>query len=142
MQSTIEFNSVISSKYLFILLLFFTQFSIFQNTYSNYSEIIGYVDSIDSPHLVGTKQQYKFYKFYLNNGKRRRIQIVAWNEIEKIGHILSNHIIYIDGAQARRPKNTAFNKRNIHYKLLIRNNTVISKIYEPNTINIRSKEQL
>lgn len=64
------------------------------------SEIIGYVDGIESTRLVGDNQQYKFFKFYLNNNKGRRIQIVAWNDdIKKIeGHVLSNHVnilIYI-----------------------------------------------
>lgn len=45
------------------------------------------------------------------------------------------------GAQARRPKNTQFNKGNVHFELLIRNNTVISNLgrYEPNIINIKPK---
>jgi len=38
------------------------------------------VDGIKSPKLVGGKQQYKFFKFYLNNGIRKRVQVVAWND--------------------------------------------------------------
>jgi len=37
--------------------------------YNCLSEIIGYVDGIESPRYIGTKQQYKFFKFYMNNGK-------------------------------------------------------------------------
>lgn len=59
-----------------------------------YREIIGYVDGIESPRLVGNKQQYKFFKFYLNNGNGRRVQVVAWNDdIDLIEHhILSNYV--------------------------------------------------
>jgi len=45
-----------------------------------YSEVIGYIDGIESPRIVGNKQQYKFFKFYLNNGDGRKIQMVAWND--------------------------------------------------------------
>lgn len=58
------------------------------------SEIIGYVDGIESPRYVGNKQQYKFFKFYMNNGKGKRIQVVAWNDdIDYIQHhIMVNHV--------------------------------------------------
>lgn len=65
---------------------------------SSISEIIGYVDGIESPRLVGDDQQYKFYKFYLNNNKGKRVQVVAWNDdIQNVEHlIMSNHVsIYI-----------------------------------------------
>lgn len=38
-----------------------------------FSEIMGYIDGIDAPRLVGDKQQYKFFKFYVNNGHGRRV---------------------------------------------------------------------
>jgi hypothetical protein len=65
----------------------------------SYSEIIGYVDGIESPRLVGNNQQYKFLKFYLNNNKGRRVQM-AWNDdIKNVEHFIrSNHVnfdIYI-----------------------------------------------
>jgi len=43
---------------------------------------------------VGNKQQYEFFKFYLNNGNRRKIQIVAWNDdIDYIlPLIMPNHV--------------------------------------------------
>jgi hypothetical protein len=37
-------------------------------------------NSIESPKLVGDKQQYKFFKFYINNGMGKRVQVVAWND--------------------------------------------------------------
>lgn len=51
----------------------------------SFSEIIGCIDGIESPRIVGNKQVYKVLKFYLNNGNGRRIQVVAWNDdIENI----------------------------------------------------------
>lgn len=35
---------------------------------------------MESPRIVGNNQQYRFFKFYLNNGKGKRVQVVAWNE--------------------------------------------------------------
>jgi len=60
----------------------------------SYSEVIGYIDGIESPRIVGNKQQYKFFKFYLNNGNGRKIQIVAWNDdIDYIlPLIMPNHV--------------------------------------------------
>ncbi|KAL0128616.1 hypothetical protein PUN28_003770 [Cardiocondyla obscurior] len=43
-------------------------------------EIIGYVDEIESPKIVGNNQQYKIFKFFFNNGKGRKIQVLAWND--------------------------------------------------------------
>ncbi|XP_011706526.1 PREDICTED: uncharacterized protein LOC105461713, partial [Wasmannia auropunctata] len=62
--------------------------------YDSTIEIVGYIDGIDSTRYVGNKLQYKFFKFYLNNGNGRRIQIVAWNDqIERIEHhIMSNYV--------------------------------------------------
>jgi len=59
-----------------------------------YSEIIGYVDAIESPRRLGTKMQYKFFKFYLNNGNGKRVQIVAWNDDVEIiePHIMVNYV--------------------------------------------------
>lgn len=65
--------------------------------YILYREIIGFVDGIEAPRLVGNNNQYKFFKFYLNNGNGKRIQIVAWNEnvdiVEK--YIQSNYVSYL-----------------------------------------------
>ncbi|XP_011858676.1 PREDICTED: uncharacterized protein LOC105556203 isoform X2 [Vollenhovia emeryi] len=93
-------------------------------------EVIGYVDGIESPRIVGTNKQYKFFKFYLNNGNGRKIQVVAWNEVidDIIHHILPNFIIHLDGVQARLPKMTNFNNGNVRFELLIRNNTRISNL--------------
>lgn len=54
------------------------------------------MDGIESPKLVGDKQQYKFFKFYINNGTGRRVQVVAWNEnISKIeNQIMANYVSY------------------------------------------------
>jgi len=63
--------------------------------YYSSSEIVGYVDGIESPRIVGNKQQYKAFKFYLNNGNGKKIQIVAWNnDMDNIiHHIIPNHVI-------------------------------------------------
>lgn len=55
------------------------------------------MDGIEAPRFVGNNQQYKFFKFYLNNGKGKRIQVVAWNEfVKKVDlHIQSNNVSYI-----------------------------------------------
>lgn len=78
---------------LFLLFLFIILLN-FNYIYIPYSEIIGYVDGIESPRLVGNKQQFNFFKFYLNNNKGRKIQVVAWNDdvkrVEDI--ILSSHV--------------------------------------------------
>lgn len=44
------------------------------------SEIIGYIDGIESSQFVGNNNQYKIFKFYINNGNGRRVQIIAWND--------------------------------------------------------------
>jgi len=56
------------------------------------SEIIGYIEGIESTRYIGSKQQYKFFKFLLNNSNGRYVQVVAWNdEIDNVEHhILSN----------------------------------------------------
>lgn len=66
----------------------------FYSSYCSHSEVIGYIDGIESPRIVGNKQQYKFFKFHLNNGNGRKIQIVAWNDdIDQIlPLIMPNHV--------------------------------------------------
>ncbi|XP_070519725.1 uncharacterized protein [Cardiocondyla obscurior] len=100
-------------------------------------EIIGFVDGIDSPKIVGSNQQFKIFKFYISNGMGRRVQVVCWNdEIEKISEkILPNCIIHLDGVQARVPKIAAFNNGNVPFELLIRSNSIITNLgkYEPTT---------
>lgn len=56
--------------------------------------MVGYVDSIESPRIVDNNQQYKFFKFYINNGNGRRVQVVCWNDdIENIiDHIMPNYV--------------------------------------------------
>lgn len=53
-------------------------------TFYIYSEIIGYIDGIEAPRVVRQNQKYNFFKFYLNNGKGKRVQIVAWNDDVKM----------------------------------------------------------
>ncbi|KAL0128623.1 hypothetical protein PUN28_003776 [Cardiocondyla obscurior] len=79
-------------------------------------EIIGFVDGIDSPKIVGSNQQFKIFKFYISNGMGRRI-------------------IHLDGVQARVPKIAAFNNGNVPFELLIRSNSIITNLgkYEPTT---------
>ncbi|XP_039311975.1 uncharacterized protein LOC120359231 [Solenopsis invicta] len=103
-------------------------------------EIVGYVDGIEAPRYVGSNQQYKFFKFYLNNGSGRRVQIVVWNEeINRIEpHIRSNHIIHLDGAQARTPKISHFNNGNVPYELLIQPNTILCTLGKYNISNVTS----
>lgn len=59
-----------------------------------FSEIIGYIDGIESPRIVGDKQQYKVFKFFLNNDNGRRVQILSWNdEIQRIlPYVNPNHV--------------------------------------------------
>ncbi|KAL0098957.1 hypothetical protein PUN28_020900 [Cardiocondyla obscurior] len=82
-------------------------------------EIIGFVDGIDSPKIVGSNQQFKIFKFYISNGMGRRVQV----------------IIHLDGVQARVPKIAAFNNGNVPFELLIRSNSIITNLgkYEPTT---------
>jgi len=55
--------------------------------------VIGFLDEIEGPKIVGKAQHYTLLKFMLNNNSRHRIQIVAWNnEIERIQHHIFNPI--------------------------------------------------
>lgn len=58
----------------------------------HYREIIGFVDEIEGPKLVGKAQCHKLLKFMLNNNSQHRVQVVAWNkEIERIAfHLKPN----------------------------------------------------
>jgi len=42
-------------------------------------EIVGFIDEIEGPMIVGKTRQYRLLKFILNNNSRHRIQVVAWN---------------------------------------------------------------
>ncbi|XP_071641859.1 uncharacterized protein [Temnothorax longispinosus] len=107
--------------------------------YDRTVEIVGYVDGIEAPRKIGDDKQYKFFKFYLNNGKTKRIQVVVWNEIiESVEfHIQPNSIIHLDGALARPPKFAHYNSGNVPYELQICSNTVVSSLgkYEFNTVS-------
>ncbi|XP_071582104.1 uncharacterized protein [Temnothorax nylanderi] len=93
-------------------------------------EIIGFVDEIDGPKIVGKTQHYRLLKFVLNNNSQHRVQIVAWNdEIDRIKNFLQpNRIIHIDGAKAKKPKIPDFNIGTLPYELIIRSNTVINHL--------------
>lgn len=63
----------------------------------SYREIIGYVDGIESPRLVGDNNQYKFFKFYLNNSKGRRVQVVVWNDdIKNVENFIRSNYVSFD----------------------------------------------
>ncbi|XP_071652868.1 uncharacterized protein [Temnothorax longispinosus] len=109
-------------------------------------EIIGYVDGIEASRTVGTNTKYKFFKFYVNNGNGRRIQIVAWNDdIKPIEQLIkTNFVFHLDGLQAREPKMNIYNNGNVRYELLIRKNTVITNLgkYYPKLEQINPKKVL
>ncbi|XP_036144312.1 uncharacterized protein LOC118646119 [Monomorium pharaonis] len=109
--------------------------------YDSTIEVIGYVDGIEAPRYVGNKQQYKVFKFFLNNGNGKRIQVITWNDdIDRVEpHIKSNYIIYLDGVQARPPKAIQFNNGNVPYELQIRSNTIISNLGKYKLINLLNK---
>ncbi|XP_029171953.1 uncharacterized protein LOC114941216 isoform X1 [Nylanderia fulva] len=75
-------------------------------------------------------KQYKVFKFYINNGEGRRVQVVVWNDditpVEP--HVKLNHIIHLDGVQARTPKISRYNNGNVPYELQIQSNTTISNL--------------
>ncbi|XP_024871876.1 uncharacterized protein LOC112454612 [Temnothorax curvispinosus] len=98
--------------------------------YDSTIEIIGFVDGIEAPRYVGDKQQYKIFKFFLNNGNGKRIQIMTWNdEVDKVEpHIKLNYIIHLDGVQARPPKAIQFNNGNVPYELQVRSNTIVKSL--------------
>lgn len=51
--------------------------------------MVGFVDEIEGPKIVGKAQRYTLLKFVLNNNSRHRIQCVTWNEqAERIKHHL------------------------------------------------------
>ncbi|XP_072760985.1 uncharacterized protein [Anoplolepis gracilipes] len=93
-------------------------------------EVIGFIDEIDGPKIVGKAQNYRLLKFILNNNSRHRIQVVVWNtEIERIQfHIKPNRIIHIDRAKAKKTKVPEFNQGTLPYELIIRSNTIISNL--------------
>ncbi|XP_024871168.1 uncharacterized protein LOC112454160 [Temnothorax curvispinosus] len=93
--------------------------------YDSTVEVVGYVDGIDAPRYVGDKSQYKIFKFYLNNGSGKRVQIVqTWNDDVDVveQYIISNQIVHLDGVQARPPKRLNFNNGNVSFELQIRSN--------------------
>lgn len=64
--------------------------------FNDYSEIIGFIDGIEAPRYVGENKQFKFFKFFVNNGCGKRIQIVAWNdEIDRIEHDIKLNFVSI-----------------------------------------------
>ncbi|XP_029154771.1 uncharacterized protein LOC114927886 [Nylanderia fulva] len=91
-------------------------------------EVVGFVDGIEASRYVGDKKQYKVFKFYINNGEGRRVQVVVWNDditpVEP--HVKLNHIIHLDGVQARTP--ISYNNGNVPYELQIQSNTTISNL--------------
>ncbi|XP_071642147.1 uncharacterized protein [Temnothorax longispinosus] len=93
-------------------------------------EIVGFIDEIDGPKLVGKAQNYQLLKFILNNNSCHRIQVVVWNkEIERIKHhIKPNNIVHIDGAKAKKTKVPEFNQGTLPYELIIRSNTIINNL--------------
>ncbi|XP_024877221.1 uncharacterized protein LOC112458045 isoform X2 [Temnothorax curvispinosus] len=93
-------------------------------------EIVSFVDGIEAPRYVGDKQQYKIFKFFLNNGNGKRVQVITWNdEVDKVEpHIKLNYIVHLDGVQARPPKASQFNNGNVPYELQIRSNTIVSNL--------------
>ncbi|XP_071577714.1 uncharacterized protein [Temnothorax nylanderi] len=101
-------------------------------------EVIGYIDSIEAPRSVGDQKQYRFFKFYINNGSGRRIQVVAWNdEVERIEQqITTNIIVDLDGVQARTPKVAMYNNGNVPFELHVRGNTVLTILGKYNPSNI------
>ncbi|XP_025997415.2 uncharacterized protein LOC113005758 [Solenopsis invicta] len=110
-------------------------------------EIIGYVDGIEAPRYVGDKHQYKVFKFFLNNGSGKRVQVISWNdEIDRVeSHIKSNYIIHLDGAHSRPPKTAQFNNGNVNYELQISSSTRISclgKYKFENTLNLPELEEV
>lgn len=57
---------------------------------------MGFVDGLEAPRYVGDKKQFQFFKFYVNNGSGKRIQVVAWNdEIERVEHTIQSNIVSI-----------------------------------------------
>lgn len=52
------------------------------------------MDGLEAPRIVGNQQQYKFFKFFLNNGSERRVQCVVWNDdVDRVeSYIKSNYV--------------------------------------------------
>lgn len=53
------------------------------------------MDEIEAPRDVGDKQ-YRIFKFYINNGHGKRVQVIVWNDdIDYIlPHIKLNYVSY------------------------------------------------
>ncbi|CAL1674778.1 unnamed protein product [Lasius platythorax] len=103
--------------------------------YDSTVEVVGFVDGIEASKYVGEKQQYKVFKFYINNGQGRRVQVIAWNDdIEPVEpHVKLNHIIHLDGVQARIPKVARFNNGNVPYELQIQTNSTYCNLGKYNS---------
>ncbi|KAL6418578.1 hypothetical protein ACFW04_011996 [Cataglyphis niger] len=77
------------------------------------------------------------FKFYINNGNGKRIQIIVWNDdIKNVKpNIKLNYIIHLDGVQARTPKIARFNNGNVPYEQ-VQSNTIISNLSKYNPLNL------
>ncbi|XP_011860161.1 PREDICTED: uncharacterized protein LOC105557513, partial [Vollenhovia emeryi] len=93
-------------------------------------EVVGFLDEIDGPKIVGKAKHYRLLKFILNNNSHHRIQVVVWNnEIERVQfHLKPNQIIHIDGAKAKAPLNSIFNQGTLPYELVVNRNTLINNL--------------
>lgn len=50
-------------------------------------EIVGFINEIEGPKIVGKTQHYQLLKFLVNNNSQHRVQVVVWNaEIDRIKH--------------------------------------------------------
>jgi len=73
---------------LIVISIYFIKLDVLINLLKKiFREIVGFIDEIEGPKIVGKTQQYRLLKFILNNNSRHRIQVVAWNaEIDRIKH--------------------------------------------------------
>lgn len=68
------------------------------DNFISYSEVIGYEDNIESPRIVSNNQQYKVFKFYLNNGTVESVSklLLGTMKLKRFYRIMPNYVnIYI-----------------------------------------------
>ena len=44
------------------------------------SEVVGYIENIDGPKLVGNQRKFKIFKFMLNNNAGKYVQCLVWGD--------------------------------------------------------------
>ncbi|XP_058795462.1 uncharacterized protein LOC131666640 [Phymastichus coffea] len=96
------------------------------------TEIVGYVDELHAPAVVGAKVKYDLFKFVLNNGETKRIVCLIWGKtlIEKhVGKVQVGEIIHIEGGVTKTSTYVKENNNNlVPFEILIKDSTTVQNL--------------